>query len=78
VDGRRQDYQRRDGRDHRFDVTGHIAAYNAQWKRAAEGLRALLEPEDVWEEPEHLPTANEIHCVGRQDVEGVYPGTKCL
>jgi hypothetical protein len=24
-----------------FDVTGYIAAYNAQWKRAAEGLRAL-------------------------------------
>jgi hypothetical protein len=25
-----------------FDVTGYIKSYNAQWERAAEGLRALL------------------------------------
>lgn len=25
-----------------FDVTGYIASYNAQWERAAQGLRALL------------------------------------
>jgi hypothetical protein len=25
-----------------FDVTGYVARYNAQWERAAQGLRALM------------------------------------
>jgi len=67
-----------------FDVTGYVKSYNAQWERAAKGLRALMRSaqggsSNNWDGAtvDPIAAAVEAYCLGKSSGTEAIFGAKC-